>query len=212
MAKKKSKIKAKPKAKVKPKAVGEKRTAILEAALELFATRGFHATAIPLVAAGAGVAAGTIYLYFDSKETMVNALFQQWKALFLRTLQAAVQPDVTTRVQFARLWQAMASFVETFPRAFQFLESHFHLPYLDKRSVALEEAVLDLARAFAKAGKAAGDLKPLADDLLIALVFGAFINLNRQQDLGRLEKGPALLSDAEACCWDLIANKLEIST
>jgi len=200
------KTKKKTKTKGHPQAVGDKRTAILDAALELFATRGFNATAMPLVAAQAGVAAGTIYLYFDSKETMVNALFQQWKGLFLRALQDVVSPDVTTRVQFARLWQAMASFVEKYPRAFQFLESHFHLPYLDKRSVALEEAVFDLARAFAKAGKAAGDLKPLADDLLIALVFGAFINLNRQQDLGRLSTDPAVLVQAEACCWDLIES------
>src|SRR5262245_31156210 len=57
----------------------DKREAILSAALELFAERGFHGTAVPLVAEKAGVGAGTIYRYFESKEALVNALFQQWK-------------------------------------------------------------------------------------------------------------------------------------
>ena len=53
---------------------------ILSAALELFAEKGFHGTAVPEIAAKAGVAAGTIYRYFDSKEAMVNAVYQRHKA------------------------------------------------------------------------------------------------------------------------------------
>ena len=44
---------------------------------ELFTERGFHGTAMPLVAERAGVAAGTIYRYFDSKEALVDAVFQK---------------------------------------------------------------------------------------------------------------------------------------
>ena len=45
----------------------DKREAILEAALELFAERGFHGTAVPLIAAKAHVGAGTIYRHFKDK-------------------------------------------------------------------------------------------------------------------------------------------------
>jgi AcrR family transcriptional regulator len=44
--------------------VDDKREAILGAALELFAERGFHGTAVPQIADKAGVGAGTIYRYF----------------------------------------------------------------------------------------------------------------------------------------------------
>ena len=61
----------------------ERREAILAAALELFSERGFHGTAVPLVAEKAGVGAGTLYRYFESKEALVNALYQRWKGEFL---------------------------------------------------------------------------------------------------------------------------------
>ena len=54
-----------------------KQDAILAAALQLFAQKGFHGTAVPDVAQLAGVATGTIYRYFSSKEALVNAVFQQ---------------------------------------------------------------------------------------------------------------------------------------
>jgi AcrR family transcriptional regulator len=53
----------------------EKREAILAAALRLIARFGLHNTPMSAVAREAGVAVGTVYLYFPSKEAMINALY-----------------------------------------------------------------------------------------------------------------------------------------
>ena len=50
---------------------------LLEAALDLFVERGFAATKLDEVAARAGVAKGTLYLYFASKEELFKAVIQQ---------------------------------------------------------------------------------------------------------------------------------------
>ena len=55
-----------------------KHEAILDAALALFVERGYHGTAVPAIAERAGVAAGTIYHHFESKEQLVNAVFELW--------------------------------------------------------------------------------------------------------------------------------------
>jgi AcrR family transcriptional regulator len=55
----------------------ERRTAILNAALDEFAARGFAATRLDDVAQRAGVAKGTIYLYFADKETLFQELIRQ---------------------------------------------------------------------------------------------------------------------------------------
>ena len=47
---------------------------ILDAALDLFADRGFAATRMDDVAARAGVTKGTVYLYFKTKEELFKAL------------------------------------------------------------------------------------------------------------------------------------------
>lgn len=50
------------------------RKKILDAAFELFATRGYHNTSVTQIAKLAGVAKGLIYNYFEKKEDMVHAL------------------------------------------------------------------------------------------------------------------------------------------
>lgn len=50
---------------------------ILEAALELFAEKGFAATKLTEVAKHAGVSKGTVYLYFESKEALFQALVKE---------------------------------------------------------------------------------------------------------------------------------------
>ena len=57
---------------VKP--VEQRRAEILEAALALFSSKGFHDTTMDEVANAAGVAKGTIYIYFQSKEPLLLAL------------------------------------------------------------------------------------------------------------------------------------------
>jgi len=55
---------------------GDKRERILSAAVRVFARSGFHATRVSEVAKAAGVADGTIYLYFRSKDELLVSLFE----------------------------------------------------------------------------------------------------------------------------------------
>src|SRR5438552_17394387 len=52
---------------------------VLEAALALFAERGYHGTSIPSVMDRARVGAGSLYRLFPSKEALVNAVFRDAK-------------------------------------------------------------------------------------------------------------------------------------
>lgn len=182
----------------------EKRTAIMDAALKLFATRGFDGTPVPLIADKAGVAAGTIYRYFASKEELVNALFRQGKGLLLTYIAQDFPETAPPRAQFAHLWAALVRFAKDAPDALSFCESHFHEPYLDDASKALEHELLTFGRHFAAKAQATGAVKKLDPDLIIALVFGAFVHVVREQQLGRLANTAENLAQAENCAWDAI--------
>lgn len=56
---------------------GEMRTAIMDAAMNVFVTRGYHGASISNVAEVAGLGKGTIYLYFDSKDALTTALVER---------------------------------------------------------------------------------------------------------------------------------------
>jgi AcrR family transcriptional regulator len=53
----------------------QKRAAIIAAALELFANKGYHSTSISSIAEQAGISKGLIYNYFDSKKSILLAIF-----------------------------------------------------------------------------------------------------------------------------------------
>src|SRR5262249_11233150 len=55
----------------------DRRDAILRAAIETFAARGYFNAQVADVARTAGVAAGTVYLYFRGKEDLLISIFQQ---------------------------------------------------------------------------------------------------------------------------------------
>ncbi|MEK7703975.1 MAG: TetR/AcrR family transcriptional regulator [Myxococcota bacterium] len=114
-----------------------KRQAILDAALALFAQRGFHGTPVPLIAAQAGVAMGTVYRHFASKDVLVNALYRHWKQTMVDTVFAQVPPGAEVREQFRALWRGLSDFAHREPLALTFLELHHHAPYLDAASQQL---------------------------------------------------------------------------
>jgi len=75
----------------------EKRDAILAAALEEFCTGGFAATRLDDVAARAGVAKGTIYLYFRDKESLFQELVRAMLSPLVGVIEAAPLQDLPIR-------------------------------------------------------------------------------------------------------------------
>jgi AcrR family transcriptional regulator len=74
---------------------GARRQAILDAALHTFAEHGFEAARLDDVAARAGVAKGTLYLYFPSKEALFEGLVRTAVApIIARMRELAAAPDI----------------------------------------------------------------------------------------------------------------------
>src|SRR6187455_312650 len=71
----------------------EKRERILSAAERVFARRGFFASRVSEIAKDAGVADGTIYLYFKSKDDLLISLFEQRMKQVNTTLREAVATE-----------------------------------------------------------------------------------------------------------------------
>ncbi len=64
-------------------AVGDKREAILRAAIKVFAEKGFFNSKVSDIARAAGIADGTVYLYFKSKDEILHSIFDRAMAEFI---------------------------------------------------------------------------------------------------------------------------------
>lgn len=72
----------------------DKRSAILDAALRTFVRRGYPETKVAEIASEAGVAEGTLYNYFESKETLLLALFdEKWNAIITEIREKSSRLD-----------------------------------------------------------------------------------------------------------------------
>ena len=80
-----------------------RRQAILDAALDEFSDRGFAATRLDDVAKRAGVAKGTIYLYFRDKESLFQDLVRDMLAPMVSVIQALGQADLPINVLSDRI-------------------------------------------------------------------------------------------------------------
>jgi len=98
----------------------DKRRLILDAAIRVFARKGFHHCRVSDVADEAGVAYGLVYHYFDSKEEILNRLFiERWQLM----LDAIVEIDARREVSAREKLYAVASFI---------IDSYQHEPELMK--------------------------------------------------------------------------------
>lgn len=183
---------------------GDKRERVLEAALDLFTERGFHGTPMPLVAERAGVAAGTIYRYFESKEALVNTLFQEWHGRMIGELFDDFPWGEPQRQQFHIYWQRAARFAFRHPKAFSFLSLHFHAPYLDDRSRESIEHLWGRGREYFGAASEQQVTKALPADLLVLVLDGVFTGMFRCHMLGLAEVTEDLIQAVEECAWAAI--------
>ena len=188
----------------KPARETDKRDKILEAALELFAERGFHGTPVPEVAARAKVGAGTIYRYFESKEALVNALYQHHKTVMLAEVAADVDYTLAPRQQWRFLFRKILAFAVKYPKAFDFLEMHHHAPYLDATSLAIESRAMAMVVAFLEGTRAAGLTRDEDPQILIALGWGGIIRLVRSGHEGIVTLDEGTLDRFEALCWEAL--------
>jgi len=88
-----------------------KRERILRAAIDIFAQSGYFNAKVSEIAKAAGVADGTIYLYFDSKEDLLISVFREHTRSYLQSLERDLaninRPEDRMRIAIRHHLQAL---------------------------------------------------------------------------------------------------------
>lgn len=102
--------------------------AILEAAIELFSTRGFADTSTNAVARRAGISIGSLYQYFPNKDAIIVALFDRHldgvERLVAESLGWLRDPSVRLRDGIRRLLESLAALHDRDPRLAHATDPH----------------------------------------------------------------------------------------
>lgn len=158
----------------------DKRTRILDAAVRVFAERGFFTATVAEIARAAGVADGTIYLYFKGKDDLLLRLFEEKMGDVLAQAQAALVEERTAPAKLRRFITLHLAMVEKNPEFAQvfIIELRQSAQLVNHVRGGKLSAYLDVLAGVVKEGQEkgqlAGDVSPAT---VKRAVFGALDEL-----------------------------------
>ena len=150
----------------------DKREALLQAALTLFTEHGFHGTPTSKIAKEAGVATGTLFHYFNTKEELINQLYLSIKQEMGQRLIEGVQAEQPLRSRIRKVWVNFIAWSLESPRKLLFFNQFSSSPYISR--LTHDEAVLQLRSLhdLIAEGQRQEVLKPIPDELLFDISAG----------------------------------------
>jgi AcrR family transcriptional regulator len=203
---------------------GEKREAILRAALELVAENGLQHTPMSLISKRSGASAGIIYHYFESKDDLLASLYQRIKREMSRAIAAGDDPKQPLARRFQSLWLSIFHYSLAHPQEMVFLEQYESIPgvkqhegvktlrdmaenWQEKYPFGGEDALeAQVLYRLVKDLSAQDLLKDLPLEVIGEFTMGVALRLARQSAAGLVKLDESALNNVARACWDAIAR------
>ena len=183
----------------------DKRGAIVRATLDLVAEQGFHGAPMALVAERAGVAAGTIYRYFESKDVLINEVYHYLEEQFFVAVMEDYPEDDQVRDRYLHIGKVLVRYCIAAPLEFRFLEQFHNSPYgAAHRREKLFGNHRDVITELFNEALGKGTVKDLPLPVLFGLAFGPLLDISRDHVLHFIELDDELISRCVEACWDAL--------
>jgi len=193
-------------------AVEDKRRQLLDAAVRVFARKGFHASRVGDIAEEAGVAHGLLYHYFKSKDQVLEAVFHEnWSLLVTRieSVEETAEPAADQLRHISaivlRTWLHLPDVVRVVIQEFG------RSPELGERIGELTLPIDAIQRVITR-GIESGEFRKDVDPVFAAtVVYGAIDELLTGWVLGRLPSAEEDVAKAEQTMIEVILAGLQVS-
>lgn len=185
-----------------------KKDQIFDAALNLFIELGFDNTPTARIASDAGVATGTLFHHFKTKEDLINALYLEVKKDITLALKDGFDPAADIKNQIKHLWRSFIEWGMANPKAFTFNARFCESPYISKGSRrAFTEATLELTKNIVEQGHSLGFFRNLPTEYLSSQVTSMMVSAARYF-IHNPEKftDQTFMENAFAAFWDMLAK------
>jgi TetR/AcrR family transcriptional regulator, fatty acid metabolism regulator protein len=172
---------------------------IIDAAIRVFARTGYYSSRVSDIAREAGIASGTIYLYFKTKEEILVTLFREKMAEFVAFMRREIadEPDPETRLR--RLVRLHFTVLEQNPELADVVQVELRQGHKFFRGASAHEvsAYFELIGSILDDGVAAGRFqRDLPVKVATKMLFGAMDQVATSWVLGK--RGYKLVDAADA--------------
>ena len=153
--------------------INDKKTAIMEAALKLFTERGFHGTSTAQISKEAGVATGSLFNYFPTKEDLINSLYFEVKGQLSQSMGKEIEVQNIFQDKLIKIWSNLVKWGVDNQEEFLFVGQFCSSPYITKftHEEVMKEYVFlhDLVNEGIKTGV----IRDFSSELIIAMFYHA---------------------------------------
>src|SRR3982751_3269139 len=176
-----------------------RRDAILRAAIDVFAGRGYFNAQVADVARAAGIAAGTVYLYFRSKDDLLVSIFEKTMRDAIEDGRAVIEPlrdPIERLAAIARVHLDRMGRDRSLAVVFQ-VELRQSTKFMERFSSTLLREYLGVIRAIVVEGQKSGAFRKELNPTLVAkLFFGGLDEMATNWVLSRRKYSLAAEADA----------------
>lgn len=158
---------------------------LMQAAARIVARDGLAAATTAAIAAEAGVAEGTLYRHFESKDELLIAAYRQMKQEVFLNAGAALDTTIAPPERLKGTWKAIYLAYRANKDAFAFGQRFAESALAEREGGEAGRAVMRLVGDLRKAGIASGDFKNLPMDLLSSLFMAPISYLMKSEINGR---------------------------
>ena len=185
----------------------DKRQQILEATAEMINEYGLQACPMSKISARANCGAGTIYRYFETKQDLVTALFDELINALIAACSTDYDETAPLRQRFEKLWGNYYGYILENPCQRSLMDQLLATPTIDQDYK--EESLSRLQNLIGKLldeGKQQGVFKELPNQILNTVTYGTLSVLARKQQQcpDKFPCGSCSVDEVLGLCWDAI--------
>jgi AcrR family transcriptional regulator len=146
---------------------------IQQAALRLVIQTGFSGLKMADVAKEAGIATGTLYIYYPSKEDLINELFVATKKEIADVMLSPDNQAGTFYETFKKMWLSYFQFCRQNPEKMLFVEQFLYSGLISEQNIALTNRYFEPVNVFLDGAQKQAIIKTLDAEILKAHMQGA---------------------------------------
>ncbi|WP_373552071.1 TetR/AcrR family transcriptional regulator [Haliscomenobacter sp.] len=179
---------------------------ILAAALKLFVEYGFHGTPTSKIAQEAGVANGTLFHYFKTKEDLIIALYIDTKTRLAQHLIENVLPETTIKAKLKNRYLQVMFWAVEHSTEFRFIQQFHTSPFLSRLSAEEMYRQMKPDLDLIEEGIAAKIIQPRPTDFIFSLFFNHIYGLHQYLVNAKLSTvdQKILIEDTFEMLWGMI--------
>jgi len=165
----------------------DKKDAILEAALKLITERGIHNAPIAKVAKEAGIAAGTVYIYFSSKQEIVDELYKRIKMQLHEQMLLGVTEGKSFEEKMYFIWRRAIKYFLSHSMEAKFLNQFDYITYISEDVLKEIHEPYNVFSNLIDEAIEQGILKPVSKELITAVLMGPIKELQYLHETRQIE-------------------------